>query len=49
MDELFANNGNPEQTPRSAASYLGLRYLPVIHLGVSSLTLDKESETSIQV
>ena len=37
MVELFANSGDPDQTPRSAASDLGLHCLPVIRLGVSSL------------
>ena len=35
MVELFANSGDPDQTPRSAASDLCLHCLPV--LGVSSL------------
>ena len=26
MAKLFANNGDPDQTPRSAASYLGLHF-----------------------
>ena len=37
MVELFANSGDPDQTPHSAASDLGLHSLPVISLGVSSL------------
>ena len=37
MVELFANSGDPDQTPRSAASDLGLHCLPVTCLGVSSL------------
>ena len=37
MFELFANSGDPDQTPRSAASDLGLHCLPVTRLGVSSL------------
>ena len=37
MVELFANNGDPDQFPRSAASDLGLHCLPVICLGVFSL------------
>ena len=37
MVELFANSGDPDQTPRSAASDLGLRCLPVTLLGVSRL------------
>ena len=37
MVELFANSGDPDQTPRSAASYLGLHYLPNTLLGVYRL------------
>ena len=37
MIELFANSGDPDQMPCSAASDLGLRCLPVTLLGVSSL------------
>ena len=33
MVELFANSGDPEQMPCSAASDLGLHFLPVICLG----------------
>ena len=29
MAKLFANSGDPDQTPRSAASDLGLHCLPV--------------------
>ena len=36
MVELFANNGDPDQMPHSAASDLGLHWLPVTRLGVSS-------------
>ena len=32
MVELFANNGDPDQTPHSVASDLGLRCLPIIPL-----------------
>ena len=35
--ELFSNSGDPDQTPRSAASDLGLHCLLVTRLGVSSL------------
>ena len=28
MAKLFANSGDPDQTPHSAASDLGLHYLP---------------------
>ena len=37
MVELFANSGDPDQTPRSVASDLGLHCLPVTPLGVSRL------------
>ena len=37
MIEQFANSGDPDQTPRSAASDLGLHCLPVTRLGVSRL------------
>ena len=33
MAERFANSGDPDQTPRSAASDLGLHCLPVSPLG----------------
>ena len=37
MVELFANSGDPDQTPRSAASDLGLHCLPFTLEGVSRL------------
>ena len=37
MVELFANSGEPDQTPHSAASDLGLHCLPITRLRVSSL------------
>ena len=37
MAKLFANSGDPDQTPRSAASDLGLHCLPSTLLGVSRL------------
>ena len=37
MIELFANSGDPDQMPRSAASDLGLHCLPITLLGVSRL------------
>ena len=37
MVELFANSGDPDQMPHSAASDLGLHCLPFIFLGVSRL------------
>ena len=33
--KLFANSGDPDQTPRSAASDLGLHCLQITLLGVS--------------
>ena len=33
MVERFANSGDPDQTPRSAASDLGLHCLPITLLG----------------
>ena len=33
MVELFANSGDPDQTPRSSASNLGLHCLPITLLG----------------
>ena len=43
MVELFANSGDPDQTPRSAASDLGLHCLPVTFLGVSILQWVKKT------
>ena len=37
MTELFANSGDPDQTPRSVASYLGLHCLSITLLEVSRL------------
>ena len=37
MAKLFANSGDPVQTPRSAASDLGLHCLPITLLRVSRL------------
>ena len=37
MAKLFANSGDPEQTPHSAASDLGLHCLPSTLLRVSRL------------
>ena len=39
MVVLFANRGDSDQTPRFAASDLGLHYLPFTLLGVSRLRL----------
>ena len=35
MDKLYANSEDPDQTPHSAASDLGLHCLPITLLGVS--------------
>ena len=35
MVDLFANSGDPDETPHSEASDLGLHCLPVTLLGVS--------------
>ena len=35
--ELFANSGDPDQTPRSVTSDLGLHCLPITLLGGSRL------------
>ena len=37
MAKLFTNSGDPDQTPRSAASDLGPHCLPIILLRVSRL------------
>ena len=37
MAKLFANSGDPDQTPHSAASDLGLHCLPIFLLEVSRL------------
>ena len=37
MAKLFAKSEDPDQTPRSAASDLGLHCLPITLLGVSRL------------
>ena len=37
MVELFANSGDPDQTPHSVASDLGLHCLAITLLGASKL------------
>ena len=37
MVELFANSGDPDQMPHSAASDVGMHCLPVTLLGLSRL------------
>ena len=41
MDKLFANIEKPDQTPRSAASDLGLHCLPITLLWISRQQLVK--------
>ena len=41
MVELYANSGDPDQMPHSAASDLGVHCLPVTVLGISRLQLVK--------
>ena len=42
MAKLFANSGDPDQTPHSAASDLGLHCLPVTLLRISRLQWVKQ-------
>ena len=44
MVELFANSGDPDQTPRVAASDLGLHCLQITLLRVSRLQWVKRTE-----
>ena len=46
MVELFANSGDPDQMPHSAASDLGLHCLPITLLGVSRLHLVNHNSNS---
>ena len=41
MAKIFANSGDPDQTPRSVTSDLGLHCLPISFLGVSRLQIVK--------
>ena len=43
MAKLFAKSGDPDQTPRSVASDLGLHCLPITLLRVSRLQWVKTS------
>ena len=45
MAKLFANSGDPNQMPHSAAFDLGLHCLPITLLGVSSLQWVKDRQT----
>ena len=49
MAKLFASSGDPDQTPRSAATDLGLHCLPVTHLRVSRLQWVNVSHYTLQV
>ena len=49
MVELFANSGDPDLTPRSAASDLGLHCLPPTLLEVCRLQCVKERTTKINI
>ena len=42
--KLFANSGNPDQMPHSAASDLGLHCLQITLLGVSRLNWVRQAE-----
>ena len=44
MAKLFANSEDPDQTPHSAASDLGLHCLPITLLWVSRLQWVKSGE-----
>ena len=45
MIQLFANSGDPDQTPHIAASDLGLHCLPNTLLGISRLQWVKKKNT----
>ena len=45
MIELFANSGDPDQMPRSAASDLGLHCLPITLFRVSGPQWVREVDT----
>ena len=45
MAKLFVNSGDPDQTPRSVASDLGLHCLPITLLRVSRLQLVKVGDS----
>ena len=49
MAKLFANSGDPDQTPRSAASDLGLHCLPITLLRVSGLQWVKYGTTKLLI
>ena len=43
MATLFANSGDPDQTPRPAASDLGLHCLPITLYGIFTLQWIKQT------
>ena len=47
MVKLFANSGDPDQTPRSVASDLGLHCLPITRLWVSRLNWVKHMKDKL--
>ena len=49
MVQLFANSGDPDQTPQNVASDLGLHCLPVTRLGISSLQWVKSYSVSTNI
>ena len=49
MVELFANSGDPDQMPHSAASELGLHCLPVNPLGGPSLQWVKDPTSKMKL
>ena len=49
MAKLFANSGDPDKTPHSAASVLGLHFLPNTLLGVCKLQSVKELDIHVLV
>ena len=48
MVEIFANSGDPDQTPHSVASDQGLHCLPITLLGVSRQQYIKEMNTILR-
>ena len=47
MTKLFANSEDPDQTPHSSASDMGLHCLPITLLGVSRLQWVKHLKTQL--
>ena len=45
MGKVFTNSGDPDQTPRSAVSDVGLHYLSITFLRVSRLQWVKQSQS----